>query len=106
MDDLTIYKPTFIWNLYYPAPETNKWRITGLDIDGRSGLYIDIFMHCDTLRHSPKLGICQVCREHHELPELSDERYAYRWYPLKPSLKSVIQWNRRNRERLVKNETV
>jgi hypothetical protein len=97
--------PTFIWSLYYPAPETEKWRITGLDVDGRNGLEVEIFMHCDTLRHGPKLNTCAVCHERHELPKPTDERYAYRWYPSKPSLKSVVQWNRRNWERVIREET-
>lgn len=97
-------KPTFIWSLYYPAPETHKWRITGVDVDGRAGLHVDVFMQCDELRHSPKLNICMVCREHHELPEGTDQKYAYRYYPMKPSLKAIIQWNRRNWEREVRND--
>ncbi len=76
-----------------------------MDVDGRKGLDIDIFMYCNKRRHSPKLNRCKVCREHHELPEATDERYAYRWYPMKPSLKAVIQWNRRNWERIVRTET-
>lgn len=96
---VAVSEPTFVWSLYYPAPETRKWRIHGIDVDGREGIHVDIFMYCDQLRHSPKLNACKVCHEHHELPESQEERYAYRWYPSKPSLKSVVQWRRRNAER-------
>lgn len=92
-------EPTFIWSLYYPAPETRKWRITGFDYDGQAGIEIEVAMYCDKLRHDPKLNICRVCRERHALPEPTDQRYAYRWFPMKPSLKAVVQWNRRNWER-------
>lgn len=92
-------EPTFIWSLYYPAPETGTWRIHGIDIDGRNGLHVDVFMQCDQLRHSEKLNMCMVCKENHELPEGTDQRYAYRWYPMKPSLKAILQWRRRNAER-------
>lgn len=98
-------EPTFVWTLYYPAPETRNWRIRGMDVDGRDGIEVEVFMQCDKLRHSPKLNMCRVCLEHHELPKATDERYAYKWYPSKPSLKSVIQWNRRNWERIVREET-
>lgn len=96
---INMTKPTFVWSLFYPAPKTRNWRITGLDVDGQQGIYIDVLMYCDKLRHSPKLNMCQVCRQHHELPKPTDERYAYKWYPMKPGIASVIQWRRRNRER-------
>lgn len=92
-------KPTFIWSLFYPAPETRTWCISGLDVDGRLGLEAEVLMYCDTLRHSPRLNMCRVCGAHHELPKPTNQRYAYKWYPMKPSLKSVMQWNRRNWER-------
>lgn len=95
-------KPTFIWSLYYPAPETGTWRIHGIDVDGRQGLEVEVFMQCDKLRHSPKLNKCAVCQEHHELPKATDERYAYRWYPRRPSLKAIVQWNRRYWEREIR----
>ncbi len=97
-------EPTFVWSLYYPAPETRAWRITGLDVDGQAGLHIDILMHCDQYRHSPNMNGCAVCLERHELPTPSEERYAYKWYPSKPSVKSVIQWRRRNWERGLKED--
>lgn len=96
--------PSFIWSLYYPAPETRKWRITGIEVDGKIGLEVEVFMYCEELRHSPKLNVCRVCRRCHELPKPTDERYAYKWYPMKPSLKSIVQWNRRNWERIIKEE--
>lgn len=95
-------EPTFVWTLYYPAPETRRWRITGIDVDGQQGLHVEVFMYCDQRKHSPKMNLCKVCHERHELPESTDERYAYRWYPAKPSLKSVVQWNRRNWERTIR----
>jgi hypothetical protein len=98
-EDRFMSKPTFIWSLYYPEPETRKWRITGLDLDGQQGLHIDIFMYCDKMKHSPNHNMCMVCHERHALPVPTDQRYAYKWYPSKPSLKSVVQWNRRNWER-------
>jgi hypothetical protein len=99
---VTPVEPSFVWSLYYPAPETKHWRVTGMDVDGQQGVYVDVLMHCDQLRHSPGLNRCKVCFECHELPKATDERYAYRWYPSKPSIKSVMQWNRRNWERRVR----
>ena len=88
-----------VWTLYYDPPETRNWRITGKDVDGKQRIEVEVEIDCRKYRHAPNLGFCKFCELNHELPERSDERYVYRWYPAKPSLKAVMQWERRRREK-------
>lgn len=92
-------KETDTWHIYIPAPEVKRWRITGVEVDGKQGIEVVIKMSCDELEHSPLRNHCRMCGKRHEPPKATDQRYAYRWYPMLPSVRSIMQWKRRNFER-------
>lgn len=84
-----------VWSIYIPAPEVKRWRIKRIEIDGKQGIEVIIRMNCHELKHGPYHNLCKMCAQRHELPKETDRRYAYRWYPMLPSVMAIMQWKRR-----------
>lgn len=92
----------FAWTIQYPPPRTLHHRIRNLERNGNEPIEWTVNMECGSYRHSPYMNRCRVCGYNHETPSGTDQRWAFRYYPLVPSILAIHQWERRRREKEIK----